>query len=190
MKTTILQNVTAPLLAKTLSWCLLLCFNADNALAQDIKSTHEVPGIEFQPIQATDLAFQDLFKSPIGPKGMEFSAKALALSGQRVALRGYMVKTDLAQKGRFLLAPQSLEVNEDDDGPANDLPVNTVLVKLDPSQENLIMVHQDGLLRLEGKLEIGRQENSRGEVSWIRLLSTPLLVNVSGTNTQAQGKDI
>ena len=89
-----------------------------------------------------------------------------------------MVKTDLLHQGRFLLAPKALEVNEEDDGPANDLPVHTVLVRLDPSQENLVLTHQEGIIQVQGKLELGREENSLGEVSWIRLIAAPLQVNI------------
>jgi hypothetical protein len=58
-----------------------------------------------------EITFQDFFQSPIGPKGMEFTAKALSLQGHRVTLRGFMVKTDFMHQGQFLLAPNALEVN-------------------------------------------------------------------------------
>ena len=125
-----------------------------------------------------ELTFQEFFKTPIGPRGMEFTSKALALRGHEITLRGFMVKTDLLHQGRFLLAPKALEVNEEDDGPANDLPVHTVLVRLDPSQENLVLTHQEGIIQVQGKLELGREENSLGEVSWIRLIAAPLQVNI------------
>jgi hypothetical protein len=191
MKFTLLHTNFSPMLKTFLSLSLTLPLGLTSVWAQDLKSASSDSAAWVQPAKATSITFQEFFLAPIGPKGMQFSPKALALAGQAVAIRGFMVKTDLLQKGRFLLAPQALEVNEDDDGPANDLPVNTVLVKLAPPQAHLLIAHQEGPLRLEGTLDIGRQENSRGEVSWIRLLSSPLSVNVlsSDTKIKTEGKD-
>jgi hypothetical protein len=158
----------------------LLCLSPSFAQEQKIAPTR-LP-LPIQSETSKGMTFQEFFKSPIGPRGMEFTPKALALQGQVVSLSGFMVKTDLLRQGRFFLAPKALEVNEADDGPANDLPVHTVLVKLDPSQASLVLAHQEGVMRIEGKLDIGREENTLGEVSWIRLLASPLPVNVMATD--------
>ena len=191
MKSTPLHPTFTPMLKTLLSLSLTLPLGLTSVLAQDLKSATTDSAPLVQSAKATTITFQEFFLSPIGPKGMQFSPTALALAGQAVASRGVMVKTDRLQKGRFLLAPQALEVNEDDDGPANDLPVSTVLVKLAPAQTNLLIAHQEGPLRLEGTLDIGRQENNRGEVSWIRLLASPVSVNVlsSDTKIKTEGKD-
>jgi hypothetical protein len=126
------------------------------------------------------ISFTDIFIFPIGPKGGEYSLKALALRGQFVSIQGFMVRSDVLHKGEFFLAPTPLELNEDDDGPADDLPINTILVQLDKSQENLLLPHHDGILQITGKLELGRHESSSGKVSWVRVVLLPEFVNISG----------
>ena len=183
MKPVPLNHSNTTLIAQSIAslslWALL---SLSPSFAQEQKTAPTRLPLPIQTETSKVVTFQEFFKSPIGPKGMEFTPKALALQGQRVSLSGFMVKTDLLRQGRFFLAPKALEVNEADDGPANDLPVHTVLVKLDPSQASLILAHQEGVMRIEGKLDIGREENNLGEVSWIRLLASPLAVNVMATD--------
>lgn len=136
----------------------------------------EVPVAEQK--SPVEIRFQDFFKLPIGPKGVDFSSKAITLIGQYVAVTGYMVKSDAAHEGQFFLTPNPLEINELDDGPANDLPVNAVLVKLDKSQSKLQIAQEDGLVRVQGQLELGRQENESGEVTWIRVIVSPHSVKI------------
>jgi len=130
------------------------------------------------------IKFQDFFNFPIGPKGVEFSQKVLPLVGKTVVIEGFMVRSDALHKGQFLLTPTPIEINEEDDGPANDLPVHTVLVKLDKKQSELLIAQKDGVIRLEGRLELGRQEESGGQVSWIRLIVSPQAVNVLSAGAQ------
>ena len=130
------------------------------------------------------ITFQDFFNFPIGPKGVEFSQKVLQLVGKSVVIEGFMVRSDALHKGQFLLTPTPIEINEEDDGPANDLPVHTVLVKLDKKQSELLIAQKDGVIRLEGRLELGRQEESGGQVSWIRLIVSPQAVNVLSAGAQ------
>lgn len=183
MKPVPLNHSNTTLIAQSIAslslWALL---SLSPSFAQEQKTAPTRLPLPIQTETSKVVTFQEFFKSPIGPKGMEFTPKALALQGQRVSLSGFMVKTDLLRQGRFFLAPKALEVNEADDGPANDLPVHTVLVKLDPSQASLVLAHQEGVMRIEGKLDIGREENNLGEVSWIRLLASPLAVNVMATD--------
>jgi len=184
MKPVPLNHSNTKLIAQSivsLNLWAILCLSPSYAQEQKIAPTRLPLPIQSETSQG--MTFQEFFKSPIGPRGMEFTPKALALQGQLVSLSGFMVKTDLLRQGRFFLAPKALEVNEADDGPANDLPVHTVLVKLDPSQASLVLAHQEGVMRVEGKLDIGREENNLGEVSWIRLLASPLPVNVMATDT-------
>lgn len=183
MKPVPLNHSNTTLIAQSIAslslWALL---SLSPSFAQEQKTAPTRLPLPIQTETSKVVTFQEFFKSPIGPKGMEFTPKALALQGQLVSLSGFMVKTDLLRQGRFFLAPKALEVNEADDGPANDLPVHTVLVKLDPSQASLVLAHQEGVMRIEGKLDIGREENNLGEVSWIRLLASPLAVNVMATD--------
>ena len=79
------------------------------------------------------LSFQEFFQTPIGPRGLALSDKTRSLQDQFVTLTGYRVKTDVPTVGWFLLAPLPNQVSPEEDGDANDLPANTVLVTLAPS---------------------------------------------------------
>jgi len=120
-------------------------------------------------VEPTWLNFGDLLRHPIGPQGLEISTNAKSLQGQRVRLRGFMVKSEEDAIGQFYLAPVPLQMSEHADGPANDLPASAVLVKLDPSQSNWAVAYKAGPLVLEGTLLVGRHEDSQGTVSWFQL---------------------
>ena len=120
-------------------------------------------------VEPTWLNFGDLLRHPIGPQGLEISTNAKSLQGQRVRLRGFMVKSEEDAIGEFYLAPVPLQMSEHADGPANDLPASAVLVKLDPSQANWAVSHHAGALVLEGTLLVGRHEDAKGTVSWFQL---------------------
>jgi hypothetical protein len=83
------------------------------------------------------LSFQEFFQTPIGPRGLALSDKTRSLQDQFVTLTGYRVKTDVPTVGWFLLAPLPNQVSPEEDGDANDLPANTVLVTLAPSSPSL-----------------------------------------------------
>jgi hypothetical protein len=92
-----------------------------------------------------------------------------ALNGQEVRLRGYMVHTEYPPKGQFLFTLRPVMMSEDADGEADDLPLSTVTVLLDAQQRERLVPHVRGLLELQGRLDLGRQEGADGRVSWIRL---------------------
>jgi len=115
------------------------------------------------------LSFCDLLQHPIGPNGLEIASNAKSMHGHNVRLRGFMVKSEEDATGYFYLTPMPIQMSEHADGPANDLPASTVLVKLDPSQANWAVAHKAGALVLEGTLLVGRHEDAQGTVSWFQL---------------------
>ncbi len=117
--------------------------------------------------------FDEFFRHPIGSRGLEWSPSLLAADTRQVRLVGYMVKQDQPPKGRFLLAPRPVQMSEDADGVADDLPPGTVTVLLDPTQRERSVVHQAGLIAVTGRLDIGRHEASSGRVTWMRLQLAP-----------------
>lgn len=133
--------------------------------------------------EAHEMAFKDFFQMPFGPKGLAFSPKALAMDGQRVSITGYMVKVEQPEPGEFILSPRPVEINDHADGEANDLPANAIWVKLDPSQSATWVPHRRGLIKLQGRLSLGRQESSQAQVSWIRLQLAPNAVQVQSERT-------
>jgi hypothetical protein len=120
-----------------------------------------------------DLKFSSFFRQPIGPRGLELSDSLRAADGRVVRLVGYMVSQEELQPGRFLLTPRPVRMSEHADGDADDLPPATVTVLLDETQRDRITVHQPGLVELTGRLQLGREEDASGRVSWVRLYLAP-----------------
>jgi len=120
-----------------------------------------------------EIRFQDFLRKPIGAKGIELSDSLLQSDGQTVVLVGYMVQQEVSSPGRFLLAPQPVQMSQHADGEADDLPATAVLVVLDQSQQGWNVAHTRGRLAVQGVLSVGRAEAPDGRVSWIRLLLEP-----------------
>lgn len=129
---------------------------------------------------ATEMHFRDFFHMPVGAKGLDPSAALLRAAGSRVRLVGYMVQQEQAPPGRFLLVPRPVQMNEHADGDADDLPPSTVLVYLDPAQRDWIVPHVRGLVAVTGTLSVGRNEESDGRVSWVRLQLDPDAARATG----------
>ena len=123
------------------------------------------------PADATvqDIRFSQFFAQPVGPRGLDPSAALLQANGRPVRLTGYMVSQEDPPPGRFLLAPRPVQMSEQADGDADDLPPATVTVLLDAAQRARVVVHRRGLVTLTGVLSVGRQEDADGRVSWVRL---------------------
>lgn len=124
-------------------------------------------------VAPVDLKFASFFKQPIGPRGLEMADALRAADGKRVRLVGYMVAQEEPLAGRFMLTPRPVRMSEHADGDADDLPPATVTVLLDAAQRDRIVAHQSGLVALIGLLTLGREEDSAGRVSWVRLQLDP-----------------
>jgi hypothetical protein len=126
------------------------------------------------PPGVADLKFNELFKLPIGPRGLEPTDKLLGLDGKRVRIFGYMVNAEEPAPGPFILAPLAVSTAEKEDGPADDLPATVVFVHLAQGEREIIP-HVSGLLKLTGVLSLGPKEEPDGRVSAVRLLADPAL---------------
>jgi len=145
------------------------------------------------------LSFQEFFQTPIGPRGLALSDKTRSLQDQFVTLTGYRVKTDVPTLGWFLLAPLPNQVSPEEDGEANDLPANTVLVTLAPSSPSPLslpsplshpsqkglsvlpmpmptpMNGDSGRMTLKGRFHWGAERAPDGQTYWFSLqLNEPL----------------
>ncbi len=178
MKKLDFQKLSSSIIKSVWLGFLLSSFVQFNCNSQTVYSTKSF--LE----EARKITFQDFFTFPIGPRGVEFSKKMTPLVGKTVLIEGYMVRSDALHKGQFLLTPTPIEINEEDDGPANDLPVHAILVKLDANQSDYVVAQRDGLLRIEGQLQLGRQEEESGQVSWIRIIMSPQSVNILSAGFQ------
>jgi hypothetical protein len=117
-----------------------------------------------------DLKFREMFKLPVGAKGLEPSAKLLRLDGRLVRMVGYMVDQETARS--FILAPVPLSLGDEDESLADDLPPGVVFVHA-AAGEGLDLKHRPGLLELTGVLSIGGLAEPDGRVSTVRLTLAP-----------------
>lgn len=119
---------------------------------------------------AADLNFAEMFRLPIGPRGLEPSARLLALAGSQVRLAGYMASAEHAVAGRLVLAALPVSLGDEDDSLSDDLPASAVFVHLSPAHAGRVLPNLRGLLRLTGTLQLGAQDEPDGHVSSLRLL--------------------
>lgn len=120
-----------------------------------------------------ELSFSDFFSSPIGPRGLEPTARLKAAAGHEVRVVGFMVQREQPQAGQFLLTPRPVAMAEHADGEADDLPAATITVLLPEPQRARLVAHRPGPVALTGRLEYGPAEDATGRVSWIRLHLAP-----------------
>jgi hypothetical protein len=123
--------------------------------------------------QVTELRFRDFFRSSVGSTGVEISDTLRQSDGQTVRLMGYMVQQKNLTPGRFMLTPGPVQMSENADGDAKDLPPATVLVYLDPDLQDWKVPYVRGLVTVSGKLSVNRTEELDGRVSWVRLQLDP-----------------
>jgi hypothetical protein len=115
-----------------------------------------------------DLRFDEFFKLPVGPKGIEVSPRLAGLDGKKVRILGYMVKQARPTPWTLLLSPVPVASNEAEYGLAEDLPPSLVRVSL-PRSHQPITPHTPGLLLLTGTVEVGDREEPDGRHSLVRL---------------------
>lgn len=109
------------------------------------------------PAGIAELKFGELFKLPVGPKGLEPSARLRALDGRRVRIVGYMVQQETPVAGGFLLSPLPASVGDEDESLADDLPPSALFVAL-PKGPAAIVPPLSGLLGVTGLLRVGAWE--------------------------------
>ncbi|MFY9477514.1 MAG: hypothetical protein WAQ08_07610 [Aquabacterium sp.] len=116
-----------------------------------------------------DLKFSEMFKMPVGPQGLEPSARLLSLNGQRVRLIGYMVDAESRSPGTLILTPLPVSNGHEDESLADDLPPSAVFVHLSGPAAQHSVRSLRGLIQLTGTLQVGATDEADGRVSSIRL---------------------
>lgn len=116
----------------------------------------------------TDLRFNEFYRLPIGPKGLEPSRKLLALQGQAVRLVGYRVPVADAPPGLLILSPLPVSLGDEDESFADDLPASAVYVHL--PEAAAAALPPSGLLSVSGRLQLGAQREADGRFSFVRLV--------------------
>jgi hypothetical protein len=123
-----------------------------------------------------DLPFGELFERPVGPRGLQATAKLLALDGQRVRLSGYMARSERPVRGMFILAPLPVDLGGEDEALADDLPPAAVFAVWDSGAPGAAasVPHLRGLVHVSGVLRLGPREEADGRVSQLRLELEPV----------------
>ena len=142
---------------------------ATNFQAADVRAAQVDAALEQANTPATLISFADFYAVTPGPHGVALSPKLLAANGKLVTIKGYMVQQERAALGHFMLTPRPVQMSEQADGDADDLPLAWAMVYLDPEQEDCAIPHSRGLLEVSGVLQVGRHEGPDGRVSWVRL---------------------
>lgn len=124
------------------------------------------------PPGVTDLKFNEFFRQPIGPRGLEYTEKLRSLEGRRIRILGYMARQTKPVDRCFLLAPVPLTLNEVEYGHADDLPATTLHV-FATEDAPVQTPHTPGPLLLTGKLSLGNRLEADGRTSTVRLFLDP-----------------
>jgi len=119
---------------------------------------------------ANELQFNEFYKNPVGPYGLEPTSKLLSLNGKRVHIQGHMTQEEQPTPGIFILAALPVNIPEKEDGPSDDLPGATVFVHMPADDANKTLAYRTGLWDLQGILQLGPKEEANGRVSYVRLL--------------------
>ena len=104
-----------------------------------------------------DIRFGDLFRLPVGPKGLEPTDRLRALDGRRVRIVAYMVRRATPDAGGFLIAPFQVDIEDDDESLADDLPPTALFVRLEHAG-NTTLPWLPGLMQFTGTLRVGAAE--------------------------------
>lgn len=147
------------------------------------------------PDGVTDLSFEDFYKMPIGPRGMEFTDKIKALAGKRVRLAGFQVVEmvgvcnaepnansparkaramfEASVPGRLMLSPSPESVNFGHYALCDDLPPQVAFVTVSELFGQAVPQHPGPLL-VTGVLDVGNKPERDGRVSAVRITLDPI----------------
>lgn len=140
-------------------------------LLTDEKATQApAPELKLPPLPegVQELGFHEFFKNPVGPRGLEPSAKLLSLDGKRVRIVGFVAEMERASKRDIIFAPVPLKPQPEEYGLADEIPAAHVLATI-PGNPDEQVPHVAGPLLLTGILSVGNSTQN-GETSFVRLL--------------------
>ena len=155
----------APLAASAHGGGATVRIGADAVAASELGVAGNLPPA---PAGVADLKFREIYRMPIGPRGLELTERARALDGQRVRMVGYMVEQELPARGGFILSPLPTLIGDEDESLADDLPPSVVFVHLAGASESQL-AFMPGLLHFTGTLRVGPREEANGRISSLRL---------------------
>lgn len=141
-------------------------------LNQEKAATHHVaPVMPPLPAGVEELSFQEFYKMPVGPRGLEPSDKLLSLNGKRVRIAGFMGEMERANKRHVIFSPVPLKPQPEEYGLCDDIPGIHVLVTVPGNPDETVPFNPQPLL-LTGILSVGVYSHE-GETSFVRMLLDP-----------------
>lgn len=151
--------------------CAALTLCAVDGFAKE-QPAQEPAKIALPPLPAgvEELQFTEFYKMPVGPQGLEPTAKLQSLNNKRVRIVGHMAHEDDPTAGIFMLAKRPTNVPEKADGMADDLPSAIISVYMPPQDKDKIMAYRPGVWALTGTLQLGNHEDPNGRISYARLI--------------------
>ena len=138
-------------------------------IAMGISSSPVFAQVSLAGAAPDELTFRDFFTQPVGPRGLEPTTRLLALHGHTVRLRGFAAHWTDPPAGLVLLAPVPVQLGDEDESFADDLPAATVYVHLSDQAVVDVPAHR-GQIALVGQLDVGPKSEADGRVSFVRLL--------------------
>jgi hypothetical protein len=118
------------------------------------------------PRELVRLELRELFVTERGRSRLSPTTEALA--GKRVRIRGYMVQMEDPPKGAFYVAARPVFQDESGGG-TGDIPPASVRVRVREA-EGAQVPWTPRPIEVVGTLEIGREEDAEGRVSFVRLV--------------------
>ena len=109
-----------------------------------------------------------IFVKPAGPKGLEFTEKAKSLSGQKIQVKGFMVRYPHPDPRLFLFSSAPMFLNFQEYRLADSLPPEAIHVITEVPDGKAYGYYKEEMILL-GVVEYGPQTEMDGRVSHIRL---------------------
>lgn len=114
------------------------------------------------------MTFGDLYVTPAGPKGLEYTTRLKALEGQRVRMTGFMVRIVNQDPDVFMFSDRPVSTHSCQIGGIPDVPV-TVVHAILAAKPGCGTAWQPYAVTVFGRLELGGREEKDGRYSYIRI---------------------
>ncbi len=114
------------------------------------------------------LDFSEVFVTPAGPQGLEYTDKIKALNGQLTAMTGYMVRNYGPDPAVFVFSDYPRIHNEIEEGLADSLPPSLLHVTMEVRPGDAPAWRSEKMT-VYGRLEIGPHTELNGRISYLRL---------------------
>ncbi|WP_395747967.1 hypothetical protein [Prosthecobacter sp.] len=114
------------------------------------------------------LSFDEMFVTPAGPKGLEYTTKIKAMDGKKICITGFMVRHADIDTSAFLFCAIPRVYNEREEGLADSIPPHMVYV-IQPVRGQEAPAWRREKMTLYGTLELGSHQELSGRISHLRL---------------------